>query len=521
MSTDQSKSAEISPAKDGPLIVKNLATFKGPDGEAVSTKPVMALCRCGASKTRPFCDGTHAKVGFVDENDGGSERDDRKTYVGEHITIHDNRGICSHAAHCTNRLSKCFDHSDGWSVYPDKASVDEVIEIVEACPSGALSYSIDGKETRDFDREQGIHIEKHGPYQVRGGVEFEDAPWFDEVSREHYALCRCGHSKNKPFCDGQHWHAKYRDDDKIRVAMLDDLRKSSPTTVEVLGVEVVVSLDDDTPRVRTSDGRELDSEVEKPWDEVLVSRSDLGASSDEAAPEADSDEVEGGTREEPHNNYIRHLAKHGLSSVGHHGRVAAMGVPRYEVPSWDDLQFVTAQLHKVPQLDDAEIDTKLVVGPSAQKPLELEIPLIVSDMSFGALSFEAKMALAKGAELAGTGTCSGEGGMLPEEQEANSRYFYELASARFGFSFEQVKRCQAFHFKLGQGAKTGTGGHLPGCKVDEKIASVRGLNVGQDAISPARFPEWTEVAQFRDFAQQLREETGGIPGWRQAVRAAR
>ena len=132
-------------------------------------------------------------------------------------------------------------------------------------------------------------------------------------------------------------------------------------------------------------------------------------------------------------------------------------------------------------------------------------------MSFGALSEEAKMALARGAELAGTGICSGEGGMLPEEQAANSRYFYELTSARFGFSWDKVQRTQAFHFKGGQGAKTGTGGHLPGDKVKGRIAEVRGLPEGQPAISPARFPEWTSLTQFRDFAAEVREKTGGIP----------
>ena len=187
------------------------------------------------------------------------------------------------------------------------------------------------------------------------------------------------------------------------------------------------------------------------------------------------------------------------------------GVPRAQLPSWDDIQIVTAQLAKPPLLDDEEVSTKTVIGPNAKKPLHLDIPLFVSDMSFGALSEEAKIALAKGAEIAGTGICSGEGGMLPEEQEANSRYFYELASARFGFSMDKVKRCQAFHFKGGQAAKTGTGGHLPGEKVTEKIAGVRDLSPGEDAISPSRFPDWTQISQFKDFADQVREETGGIP----------
>ncbi|MBT8417664.1 MAG: Rieske 2Fe-2S domain-containing protein [Silicimonas sp.] len=218
-----------------------------------------------------------------------------------------------------------------------------------------------------------------------------------------------------------------------------------------------------------------------------------------------------GTEEEPHNALIRQYAKDGLSKTGHHGKVEAMGVPRGDLPKWDDIQILTAQLHKAPLLDDHPVGTDVVIGPNAQKPLRLDIPLFVSDMSFGALSEPAKVALARGAELAGTGICSGEGGMLSEEQEANSRYFYELASAKFGFSWDKVNRVQAFHFKGGQGAKTGTGGHLPGKKNRGKISEVRGIPEGEDAISPARFPDWTEPAQFREFADEVRDRTGGIP----------
>ena len=218
-----------------------------------------------------------------------------------------------------------------------------------------------------------------------------------------------------------------------------------------------------------------------------------------------------GTEEEPHNALIQRYAREGLSKTGHHGVVDAMGVPRAQLPDWDDIQILTAQLHKMPLLDDEAVGTDVVIGPRANKPLRLEIPLFVSDMSYGALSEPAKIALARGAELAGTGICSGEGGMLPEEQEANSRYFYELASGRFGFEMEKLKKVQAFHFKGGQGAKTGTGGHLPGNKVKGKIAEVRGLAEGQAAISPSRFPDWTEISQIKEFAAKVREETGGIP----------
>ena len=215
--------------------------------------------------------------------------------------------------------------------------------------------------------------------------------------------------------------------------------------------------------------------------------------------------------EEPNNGLIQQYARDGLSKTGHHGVVASMGVPRDQLPTWDDIQVVTAQLHRAPLLDDEPVGTDVVIGPKAKKPLRLAIPLLVSDMSFGALSEPAKVALARGAELAGTGICSGEGGMLASEQEANSRYFYELASARFGFSWDKLDKVQAFHFKGGQGAKTGTGGHLPGSKVQGKIAQVRGLAEGEPAISPSRFPDWTEPGQIRDFAEEVRERTGGIP----------
>ena len=218
-----------------------------------------------------------------------------------------------------------------------------------------------------------------------------------------------------------------------------------------------------------------------------------------------------GGPEEPHYKYIQHLAEHGLSKVGHHGRVSAMGVPRDELPKWEDIQILTAQLHSLPLLDDHPVDTQVVIGPDAAKPLVLEMPLFVSDMSFGALSEEAKTALAMGAEMAGTGICSGEGGMLPEEQAANSRYLYELASGRFGYSMDKVQKSQAFHFKCGQGAKTGTGGHLPGNKVKGKIAEVRGLVEGESAISPSRFPDWEHIDDYRRFAAEVREATGGIP----------
>lgn len=214
---------------------------------------------------------------------------------------------------------------------------------------------------------------------------------------------------------------------------------------------------------------------------------------------------------EPYTSYITELARNGLKNYGHHGPTAAMGVDRTTLPSWDRIQLLPAQFSRKPLLDEESVASEVIIGPHAEKPLVLDIPLFVSDMSFGALSREAKIALSKGAEMAGTGICSGEGGMLPAEQEANSKYFYELASGRFGFDWEKVTKAQAFHFKGGQGAKVGTGGHLPGHKVTEEIGKVRGIEPGTSAISPATFTDMSSVEDFRRLGDAVREATGGIP----------
>ncbi len=252
-------------------------------------------------------------------------------------------------------------------------------------------------------------------------------------------------------------------------------------------------------------------------DAVLVDETEIAAWEVENPQPYDRDKYLGlyedftGTADEKHNKYIRDLAKNGLKQVGHHGKTSAMGVSLQELPSWDDIQIVTAQLARRPLLDDAPVGTEFVIGPRARKPLRMAIPIFVSDMSFGALSEEAKIALAMGAEMADTGIASGEGGILPEEQQANSRYFYELASGRFGWDIEKVKTVQAFHFKGGQGAKTGTGGHLPGNKVIGRIAEVRELEPGTAAVSPAAFPDLKSVEDFQRVAGEVREVSGGIP----------
>lgn len=150
---------------------------------------------------------------------------------------------------------------------------------------------------------------------------------------------------------------------------------------------------------------------------------------------------------EPTIQFVKALAAAPLKS--HHGEVTAMGVPRADLPHWDSIQFVVSQMAEKPLMDFDKVDTTTVIGPNAKRPLVLKIPLFVSDMSYGAISEEAKMALARGAELAGTGICSGEGGMLPTEKAENSRYLYELASGRFGWDMNEIPAIvQAFHFKV-------------------------------------------------------------------------
>jgi glutamate synthase domain-containing protein 2/CDGSH-type Zn-finger protein len=301
-----------------------------------------------------------------------------------------------------------------------------------------------------------------------------------EEGKEYY-WCTCGRSKQQPFCDGSH-----------RGSGMEPLRFTAEETGEAKLCRCKGTRNRpfcDGSHVKLEKGQE----VEPP----------RGA--DDQMPEPVP------TVEEPTVAYIHNLAEHGLSHVGRHGPMGAMGVPRPELPCWDDLQVLAAQFARKPLMEEVPVDTRLVIGPSAKKPLVLDIPLFVSDMSFGALSEEAKVALARGAELAGTGICSGEGGMLPEEQQANRRYFYELASAKFGYDEEQLTKVQAFHFKGGQGAKTGTGGHLPANKVVGKIAAVRGLPEGVDAISPPTFADLATIADFRRFADRVREISGGIP----------
>jgi len=301
---------------------------------------------------------------------------------------------------------------------------------------------------------------------------------------QEYHFCTCGRSKSQPFCDGSHVGTSFNP-------------------------KVIVSEEDGDAYLcacKHSGNKPFCDGTHKIFSDEQVGKEGPGLESQEG-----NIPIAVATLEEPTVEFIHLLAKEGLTNMGHHGPMTSMGVPRHELPHWDDLQIMVAQMATKPLMEDQDVSTELVIGPETKKPLTLKVPLFVSDMSFGSLSEEAKTALARGAELAGTGICSGEGGMLPEEQAENSRYFYELASAQFGYKEELLEKVQAFHFKGGQGAKTGTGGHLPGNKNRGKISQVRNIPEGQPAISPPTFKDLSSASDFKRFADRIREITGGIP----------
>ncbi|MBV8159307.1 MAG: CDGSH iron-sulfur domain-containing protein, partial [Acidimicrobiia bacterium] len=212
--------AGIQVSTDGPYLLTNVADVTNHLGEPTDVRPQMALCRCGGSAIKPLCDGTHARIGFSGAKDPQRVPDRRDTYVGEQVTIFDNRGICAHSGFCTDRLATAFHASGDPFVSPSGARMDELIGAVRDCPSGALSFAIDGREAREYvdqvGREPAIEVSVDGPYRVRGGVVLTDANGdpvarVDGASLEHYSLCRCGQSQNKPFCSGRHWYVGFRD----------------------------------------------------------------------------------------------------------------------------------------------------------------------------------------------------------------------------------------------------------------------------------------------------------------------
>lgn len=215
--TDDS-SPRIALSRNGPLQVTGLARMTNSRGEAITTRRSMVLCRCGASKTKPFFDGTHASIGFDDGKAEDRTPDQLDTYAGEQLKVLDNRGVCSHAGYCTSGLPRVWRAGTEPWIEPDAAPPEDVTRVIRRCPSGALAWEAGGILHDSFGSEAEVRVSRDGPYWVRGGIALEDVAFGEGASREHFALCRCGLSRNKLFCDGSHWYAGFKDDEALTIS---------------------------------------------------------------------------------------------------------------------------------------------------------------------------------------------------------------------------------------------------------------------------------------------------------------
>lgn len=190
--------------------------------------------------------------------------------------------------------------------------------------------------------------------------------------------------------------------------------------------------------------------------------------------------------------------------------IEAMGT-QMKMPGWDDILVLGAQLNPPPLEEHADVSLQTVIGKHAKKPMVLDMPVYISHMSFGALSRETKIALAKGSAMAGTAMCSGEGGILPEEKAAAHKYIFEYVPNLYSVTTENLTTSDAIEIKIGQGTKPGMGGHLPGSKVTPEIAAIRDKPLGEDVISPSKFPGIDTKEDLRTLVKNLRDCSGGRP----------
>ncbi|MGD9346448.1 MAG: glutamate synthase-related protein [Candidatus Aminicenantes bacterium] len=438
---------KIEATENGPYVVSNISDLKTSRGESAKTAKTMVLCRCGKSGSKPHCDGTHAKIDFDSVKKEGRQPDRLDDYVGEGITIHDNRGVCSHAGYCTDNLPSVFRMGVEPWIDPNGAPAKEIVRVIEMCPSGALSYSLCGEKHDTLDRGPAISLRKDGPYSVVGGIGLNDYNGSKPQSKEHYTLCRCGGSKNKPFCDGTHWHIKF-EDDEIHIPLE---KKGQETISEYFG-----------NLKRESDDFE------------------------EAMEDIQRIAITGASITEPMRT-------------------------RKNVISWDEILIKGAQLATLPLNDDEPVKIKTVIGPKAKHPLVIQTPIYVTHMSFGALSRDVKMALAKGSAAAKTAMCSGEGGLVEDSLQNAYKYIFEYVPNQYTVTDKNLRRVDAIEMKIGQSAKPGMGGHLPATKVTPEIAKIRGFPEGTDIISPARFPDVKSKDDLKDTVTMLRERSGGKP----------
>jgi CDGSH-type Zn-finger protein len=202
--------ATIQMRPNGPYLVKEVETLTDAAGTAITHEANFALCRCGGSRNKPFCDSTHKTNGFSGARASDGSRDKVRDYAAPGITIHDNRSICAHAARCTDGLDTVFKYGSKPWIDPGGADIGKIVAVVASCPSGALIVTVDGAPPAAA-RPPRITVTRNGPYAVEGPIELLEAQWAQGAAKDRYTLCRCGASKNKPFCDGSHYDAGFKD----------------------------------------------------------------------------------------------------------------------------------------------------------------------------------------------------------------------------------------------------------------------------------------------------------------------
>ncbi len=203
----RNRKPSITVVKNGPYIVRDLKNFRDSEERPLPVQPVMSLCRCGASRNKPYCDGSHTEIGFVGEKDPHRAPGKINEWKGKNITIVDNTNVCSRDGSCVNNLPQVFEEEN-----PDAVNVKRIIETIKKCPSGALTYKMGGRHCQAFKREPAITVARNGPFKVVGAIRLKDEMKSEPACPEHYTLCRCGHSRNKPFCDGSHHEIGFKDD---------------------------------------------------------------------------------------------------------------------------------------------------------------------------------------------------------------------------------------------------------------------------------------------------------------------
>jgi CDGSH-type Zn-finger protein len=213
MASPESAEPLIRVTENGPYRVEGSIPVRDAQGNPVEAPARYFLCRCGGSKNKPFCDGTHAKVGFQGEETADHSpigaRSDK--YPKDGLTVLDDRTVCSHAGHCTDRLASVFKlRTEPW-IDPEGANQEAIVEVIRSCPSGALRYAVgDSPEPVEEERGPQVTPSHDGPYWLSGGITVVSADGEPYERRERQTLCRCGGSKNKPFCDGTHWHIGFK-----------------------------------------------------------------------------------------------------------------------------------------------------------------------------------------------------------------------------------------------------------------------------------------------------------------------